>query len=252
MRDRAQGLQKGLGAVGLVEQHQAVVAGKTRVQRPHAGAAAIGAKQQARAELVHRGRDHQRLQRAARPGLGAVHAAPQLEDLQRVGCRRREWCRAARQGAQLVGDGPDDGAVRVPESVRESPGALVGLVDDDAPVDDEEDASRRGDRPVGAETIGLGGEREQRDVDAGGLAGRRGQGERLWPGGCVVGQHPLGERALPGEGFVVPDGREEVPKPVAEVLSHGVRPPASALGTDAAAGRGRSRESARHRSVPAP
>ena len=73
--DRPQGLEKRLGAMGFVEKDEAVVRDESGIDRPSARAASIGAEQQARADLIHRGCDHRRLQRIPRPRFGAVHAA---------------------------------------------------------------------------------------------------------------------------------------------------------------------------------
>ena len=75
--DRAQCLEKRLRAMRFVQEDEAVVGNESCVYRPCSGAPSVGAKQQARTDLIDGGCHDGRLQRVPRPGFRAVHSAAQ-------------------------------------------------------------------------------------------------------------------------------------------------------------------------------
>ena len=83
LADGAGGLQKGLGAVGFVQDDDAVVGGQPGVHRPGAPPFAVGAEQQRRAYLVNRGGDDGRLARVAFPATGLAYPPAQAVYRQR-------------------------------------------------------------------------------------------------------------------------------------------------------------------------
>ena len=179
--DRLQGLQERLCAVRLVEQDQAVVGDEPCVDRPCAGAAAIGAEQQPRADLIDGRSDDRRLQRIARPGFRAVHAAAQNVDRQRPLALEAGGL-AMGDASKVVGHRLQYPALRLLQLFGQTPCAFMGFVYDDAPVHHEEDAPGRGNHLPGSQPRRLGRQREHCDVQAGGLAGCGGQGDGLRPG----------------------------------------------------------------------
>lgn len=116
--------------------------------------------EQARTDLVHGAHKHSRLQWGAGPALVARHASAKL------GPTKRRLAAVPQQGfAEVV---EDAGGGRF-ELVGDVLGAGGGGVDDDATVHDEHDTARRG--ALGRIPIGLGRQREQRNVEHGSLAG---------------------------------------------------------------------------------
>ena len=225
--DGLQGLEKRLRAMRLVEQDEAVVGGEPRVDGPSPGAAAVGPEQQARADLVDGRCDDGRLQGVAGPGFGAVHATAQCVYRQRV-LLFETGRRAVGNPSEIVRNRLQNALVRLVQLLRQTPGTLVRLVDDDAPINGEEDATRSGDRPTRVQPRRLSSQGEHGDIHARGLAGRGRQRDGVRPGRFSSParrfrsilrtlQHPASKRLLPGKRVLAPQRVEELLEIAAEL-----------------------------------
>ena len=172
LRDGLKRLQKRLGAVRLVEKNQAVVGDESRVNRPRTRAVPVGPEQQTGADLIDGGRHDGRLERITRPSFRAVHPSPQRMDSQ--------GAFAVEPGGSTAGEMPEAVRNRLQDPVlgslqlsRQTPGAVMGFVDDDPPIHHEEDPTGSGHHAARSEAGSLRGEREHGDIQAGGLAGPR-------------------------------------------------------------------------------
>ena len=173
-------LQKGLGAVRLVEKDEAVVGNESRVHRPRPGATPVGPEQQAGAELVDGGRNDGRLQRIACPSFRTVH--PSAQRMYGQGMLVSE------PGHSTSGETPEavrnrlqDPALGRLQLPRQTLRPVVGFVDDDSPIHHEEYSARGGNGATRSEAGCLRGEREYRDVEASGLASPRRQSDGIRP-----------------------------------------------------------------------
>ena len=216
---RSHGLAEGIGAVGFIQDDQTVVGGKASVNRPHTRTGPVAPEQQPGSELVNGGDYHRGLERRPRPGVVAVHAAPELKDGQGVIARvvgtaiiLRSQSLPAGQSAQPVGHLFQD-AIPVRLSLLQLAGQFSGppegCIHNHASVHHEEDSARRGTFPGGK--ANLAGQGEDGYVDTGGLAGRRRQRQGFRPGGFAILDvcNPAGQPGLPGEGVVPVKGVEE-------------------------------------------
>ena len=117
------------------------------------------------------------VQRIPRPGFRAVHPPTQRMHGERA-FATRVYRSAAGEVPQTISHRLQDAAVGTIEPLGQTPGALVGFVHDDPPIHHEEDSARcrnsTGTRGFG---VGLGGEGEHGDVQAGRLAGPCRQGD---------------------------------------------------------------------------
>ena len=145
-RDLGERLREGNAQVHFVEDHEAVVTGEPGVHRPHTRRYTVAAEQQPRAELIH-GRHHDpRLIRVACPLM--VHGNPTAQ-----GGDSERRSRVA-EGAQPLADAMQDWRFSGRDPVSDAFCPLTDLVDDDAPVDDEYDASWRRRRTSGHDEHG--------------------------------------------------------------------------------------------------
>ena len=197
----AHGLSERIGAVRLVQHHQAVISRQPGVNRPHCAADPVAAEQKARPELVHRGHDDRGLEGRAHPPVVPVGSAPHPKHIQwdHVVINNVVVPAAAGQGHQAVGDLPDHAPFRPLQPLPDPHRSLVGGVNYDPSIHHEENAP--GGRTIPGIPFRLAGQREHGNVDAGGLAGCSGQRQSLRPG-CLAPtgrRHPPGQAGLPRE-----------------------------------------------------
>ena len=176
-----QGLQERLRAMRFVEQDKAVVGNESRVDRPGSGTAAVGAKQQPGADLVHRRGDDGRLQRVARPGFRSIHAAAQRVHGERPLAPESGGC-AVGDASQIVRDDLQNAVYGLLQLLRQPARTFICFVDDHPSIHHEEDAAWRGDRLPGIQPRRLSRQGEQGDVHAGGFPGCSRQGDSVGPG----------------------------------------------------------------------
>ena len=188
----------------LVQDHEAVVARKPRVNRPHPWSHAVAAEQQAGAELVHGGDHDPGLIRAVRPLILDGNAASQRGDSQRLPAAQRS--QTASDEFQNRGPARFD---PIPDLLR----PFVDLIDNDAPVDHEHDASGRDCRP--------GGQGEYGGIEHGGLAGAGREVDDLRPGSPA--EYLRRQALLPGERWVVVDVPEECGEVIGRQILHHAR-----------------------------
>jgi len=195
--------------VGLVEQDEAVAGHQRGVDRLRPGTRSVAAEQHARTDLIDRAGDDGGLGRIADPAVVADDAATLARNEQRL--------RAAAEVAQSPGDLGNDAIGGAAQHLGDVSSALVGGVDDDAPIDDEEYPPGQSWFAVWADA---GREGKHGHVEAGGLAGGGGQVDALRPATLL--QHALDEHLLPGERLVAVNGLEvgrEVARRKAHVVS---------------------------------
>ncbi|HLH38658.1 MAG TPA: hypothetical protein VKX39_05880 [Bryobacteraceae bacterium] len=190
--DNLERFGKGLAGVGFVQQDGRIVGSQPRPNWPCIFVRSVGAKQQARPDLIDRRTDHHRLQRRIRPRALPRYAAAERRRFERG--LPSKLAQRARQPSQL-----GIGFHLVRELLPNAFGSFCGLIHDDPPVYHKKDAARGLRRPHGQCVNG--------DVDQRRLARGRRQPDSPRP---LAVQDLLRKRFLPRKRLTLPKRLKEL------------------------------------------
>lgn len=172
LRELFEGSPERLREVHLVEQEQGVIGQQSRMHRLHALAHPVTLNEHARSDLIDGRGNDERLIGRARPTVVLGHSTAQREHTERLVARPR-------QRAQALGDLDHDDIGARHQRATKCSAALGDLIDDDAPVHHHRNATRA--PAILGFVLYVKRQREEGDVDAGGLADAGRQVEHTRP-----------------------------------------------------------------------